>query len=201
MRWRRWSRPISPPPSAPIARRWSPPKMLASWPIWTRICWRIRACRTRGSRTGRDRRRQRRSRPRRGAAGAAISERRSAGDQRHRSRQAHRAGGRPDPLAAGRHGGGKADQPRPDCCRPAPPRSSPSPIFRKVWVMAHIFDSDIGSVHLGDIAQVTPAPAAHAAAARWTISAPKWTPTPARWRCGWWWTIPAISSSARCMCR
>ena len=42
--WRRWSRPISPPRSAPIARPWSPPRMSAGWPTSTRICSPIRAC-------------------------------------------------------------------------------------------------------------------------------------------------------------
>jgi cobalt-zinc-cadmium efflux system membrane fusion protein len=39
-------------------------------------------------------------------------------------------------------------------------QASTTPVFTiadlsKVWVMAHIFDTDLGSVHLGDIAQVT----------------------------------------------
>ena len=113
MHWPPWFRPIMPAPSAPIARRWSPPRMPASWPTWTRICWRIRASRPRGSQQAET-----------DAASAEAD--RDAGLQALQSLgvdpqlindtqegKATARGRRHHPRAHRRHGGGKTDPARP----------------------------------------------------------------------------------------
>ncbi len=108
-----------------------------------------------GSRTGRDRRRQRRSRPRCRPAGAAIPGRGSRSvirDTKEGKDTAAVEGTIRSPIA-----GTVVEK----LIQPGQLlQASTTPVFTvadlsKVWVMAHIFDTDLGAVHLGDTAQVT----------------------------------------------
>ena len=78
-----------------------------------------------------------------------------AGDQGHPGRQAHRAGRRLHPLAASPARWWKNSSAPARLLQANTTQAFTVADLSKVWVMAHIFDTDVGSVHAGDSAQVS----------------------------------------------